>query len=127
MEWSTVKILKDNKGRNTPFASVGFGRISLSAAACELIEDYEKYDYAELLKARDNFDCIGGRVVKESQPDTIKISRKVINGKTISGVSIENKKTIEDLFGMNGIAKKVTRFNVQKDNDSNNILIIMLK
>ena len=65
--------------------------------------------------------------MKESQPDTIKISRKVVNGKTISGISIENKKTIEDLFGMNGIAKKVTRFNVQKDNDSNNILIIMLK
>ena len=127
MEWTTVKISTANKGRNTPFASIGFGRISLNAAACELIEDYEKYNYAELLKARDNFDCIGVRFLKESQPDTIKISRKVLNGKTISGVSIENKKTIEDLFGMNGIAKKVTRFNVQKDNDSNNILIIMLK
>ena len=77
--------------------------------------------------ARDNNSAIGVRFLKESQPDTIKISRKVVKGKIISGVSIENKKTIEDLFGMNGIAKKVTRFNVQKDNDSNNILIIMLK
>lgn len=127
MEWTTVKISTANKGRNTPFASIGFGRISLNAAACELIEDYDQYSYVELLKAKDNFNCIGIRFLKDSVLDSIKISRKTVKGKIISGVSIENKKTVEDLFGMNGIANKATRYNVEKDKDSNNILIIMLK
>ncbi len=127
MEWTTVKISADNKGRNTPFASIGFGRISLSAAACELIESYDKYSYVELLKDKNNSDCIGVRFLKNNTSDSIKIKRKVINGKVIAGVSIENKKTIEDIFGMKGTAKKATRYNVEKDKDADNILIIMFK
>ena len=49
-----VKIENGNKSRTSPYASVGFGRVSLSAAACELLGDYSQYKYAEFLKAREN-------------------------------------------------------------------------
>ena len=80
-----------------------------------------------MLKDKNNSDCIGVRFLKNNTTDSIKIKRKVINGKVIAGVSIENKKTIEDIFGMKGTAKKTTRYNVEKDKDADNILIIMFK
>ena len=54
MIWKTVKITNDKKGKTTPYASVGFGRITLNTAACELIENYEDYQYAELLTGYEN-------------------------------------------------------------------------
>ena len=124
MEWSVVKITPDKKGRNTPFASIGFGKISLSAAACELIDNYEKYTYVQLLRGkRNNKLCIGVRFLQNSTQDSIAVKRKVVDGKTIAGLTIENKGIIEELFGITGTAKKATRYNVEKDNDEN-ILII---
>lgn len=125
MEWSIVKITSDKKGRNTPFASIGFGKISLSAAACELINNYEQYPYIELLRGKKNNKlCIGVRFLKNTTQDSIKVTRKIVDGKTISGLTIENKSVIEELFGIAGAARKTTRYNVEKDNNEENILII---
>lgn len=125
MEWSIVKITSDKKGRNTPFASIGFGKIALSAAACELIENYEEYPYVELLRGKKNNKlCIGVRFLKSSTQDCIKVKRKIIDGKIISGVTIENKNIVEELFGITGTARKATRYNVEKDRDDDKILII---
>ena len=125
MEWSTVKITSDKRGRNTPFASIGFGKIALSAAACELIEHYEQYSYAELLRGKKNNKlCIGVRFLKSATQDTIKVKRKVVDGKTITGLTIECKNVIEELFGITGTARKATRYSVEKDNSEENILII---
>lgn len=125
MEWTTVKITSDKRGRNTPFASIGFGKISLSAAACELIENYEQYSFVELLRGKKNNKlCIGVRFLKTTTPDSIKVNRKVVGGKSITGLTIENKSVIEELFGITGTARKATRYNVEKDNDEDNIIII---
>lgn len=125
MEWSIVKITTEKKGRNTPFASIGFGKIALSAAACELIEDYEQYKYVELLRGkRNNKLCIGVRFLKNNTQDSIAIKRKIVDGKAINGITIENKGAIEEIFGITGTARKTTRYNVDKDNESSNILII---
>ncbi|MDE7163516.1 MAG: hypothetical protein K2O44_05510 [Clostridia bacterium] len=125
MEWSVVKITSDKRGRNTPFASIGFGKIALSAAACELIANYEQYPYVELLRGKKNNKlCIGVRFLTNTTQDSIKVKRKVVDGKTITGLTIENKSIIEELFGITGTARKTTRYNVEKDNIADNILII---
>ena len=126
MKWEVVKIPEGKRGRSAPYASVGFGRLSLSAAACELVTDYENKKYVELLKGKlNNKICIGVRLLEEPTANSLSISRKKdANGKTISGMDITNKKTIEDLFGPVGSAKKVTRFGVKKDEEEENILII---
>ena len=123
MDWEVVKITASKKGRNTPYATIGYGRISLSKAACNLIENFQQYNYAQLLKGkRNNKLCIGIKFFKESAPDTIKINRKVVNGKQLNSASIENKMIVEELFGIAGTDRKSTKYNVEKD--AENILMI---
>ena len=126
MNWEVVKIPENKRGRTTPYASVGFGRLSLSAAACELIENHKEIKHAELLtgKVKNNL-CIGVRLLTEPTANSLAVSRKKdSNGKFVTGMDICNKATIEKLFGPAGSANKITRFNVRKDDDSDNILII---
>lgn len=125
MNWETVKIYGDQKGRSTPYASIGRGKISLSAAACELIENNEKYTYARLLKATQNKKTyIGIIFFTEHVTDSFKIKRKQINGKQIAGMTIENKAVMESLFGTDGIQKGATHYNVKLDDDDKNVLVI---
>ncbi len=125
MDWTTVKITPDKGGRHTPFASVGFGKISLNAAACELIENEEQYSYAELLVGKkNNKKCVGVRLLKTKIQHSIPIKRKVADGKPIKGITIEHKAAIEELFSLTGVARKATRYNVEKDKDEDNVLII---
>ena len=126
MAWEIVKIPTSSKGRTSPYASVGFGRLSLSTAACELVDNYEEYAYVQLLKNRvNNRLCIGVLFVKEASPDSIKISRKKTkDGKYIGGVDISNSKVLESLFGLAATAKKVTRYDVKKDDSYKNFVVI---
>ena len=126
MNWEIVKIPENQRRRGTPYASVGYGRLSLSAAACELIENYEQIKCVELLKGKINNQlCIGVRCLKETTSNSLMVSRKKdSNGKYITGMDITNKHIVESLFGPVGSANKVTRFKVRKDDDAENILII---
>ena len=126
MAWEVVKIPASTKGRTSPYASVGFGRLSLSAAACELIDNYEEFSYVQLLKNRvNNRLCIGVLFLKEASPDSLKISRKkMANGKFVGGVEISNSKVLEGLFGLAATAKKATRYDVKKDNAYENFVVI---
>ena len=126
MNWEVVKIPENRRGRTTPYASVGFGRLSLSAAACELIENHETIKHVELLKGKiNNKLCIGVRLLREPTANSLAVSRKKdANGNYVTGMDISNKRTIEELFGPAGSAQKTTRYNVRKDEDADNILII---
>ena len=126
MAWEVVKIPTSTKGRTSPYASVGFGRLSLSAAACELIDNYEEYTHVQLLKNRiNNRLCIGVLFLKEASSDSIKISRKkMTNGKFVGGIDISNSKVLESLFGLAATKKKATRYEVKKDDTYNNFVVI---
>ena len=126
MNWEVVKIPENKRGRTMPYVSVGFGRLSLSAAACELIENHESVKYVELLKGKiNNKLCIGVRLLQEPTANSLAVSRKKdSNGKFVTGMDISNKRVIEDLFGPSGSAQKTTRYNVRKDDEADNILII---
>ena len=126
MNWEVVKIPQNSRGRTTPYVSVGFGRLSLSAAACELIENHQTIKYAELLKGKiNNKLCIGVRLLRESTANSLAVSRKKdSNGKMVTGMDISNKRVIEELFGPSGSAQKTTRYNVRRDETAENILII---
>lgn len=126
MSWEVVKIPNSTKGRTSPYASVGFGRLSLSAAACELIDNYQDFNYVRLLKNRENNRlCIGVQFLKEAVTDSIKISRKKMkNGNFVGGVDISNSKVLEGLFGLAATAKKVTRYDVKKDDSFKDFLVV---
>ena len=129
MNWEVVKIPGNRRGKSIPHASVGFGRLSLSAAACELIKNHQEITHAELLRGKvNNSLCIGVRLLTEPTENALAVSRKKDkNGKLVTGMDISNKAIIENLFGPVGSANKITRFNVKKDEDADNILIISAK
>ncbi len=126
MIWETVKIKNDKKGRNTAFASIGFGRIVLNTAACDLIEDFGAYKYVQILKGiKDGKLCVGLKLLKDCQENSIKISRRKSNGEIIEkSLSVDNKMLMEEIFGIRGTQNKVTRYSVLLDNDNKNILVI---
>lgn len=128
MNWETVEIKNDRKGRTMPYASVGFGRISLSSAACELIQNYETFSYIELLKGKENGKTVVGiRFQKEMVKTTNSLPikrRKLRNGTIVGGIDICNKGTVEELFPIIGTQNKATRLGVKKDPDDRYVLII---
>ena len=130
MKWEVVKLQDTtmNSGRRSiAYASIGFGRISLNTAACELIPGYQNYSFAELLKGRQkNKLCVGVRFLTEEEktPNAIPFRRRMKDGVPHGGIDIHGKRIMEELFGPAASASKSTKYNVAKDDDCDNILII---
>ncbi len=127
MNWKVVKISGENRGKNTPYASIGHNALNLNAAACDLIENYEDYGFVELLEAEENKKTfVGVKFCRESTNDTIKVARTKYKDKLVKGITIANKNTLTKLFGKDRVSGSVTRFPVNKDKDADNILVISL-
>lgn len=125
MAWEIVKVPASSRGSNTPYASIGHGRLSLSVAACELIDDYDKFQYVNLMTDRiNNKLCVGVQFVEEATTNSIKIGRKQQKGKKVGGVEISNRIVMENLFGLAASAKETTRYAVKKDDTLDNFLVI---
>ncbi len=130
MKWEVVKVQsreRNLRSGSAPYASVGFGRIALNITACSLIENYEQYKYAELLKGRQRSKlCIGVRFLLEDErtPNSLPLRRRMRNGIPTGGFDIHGKQITEELFGPAASASKSTRYNVAKDDENGNILII---
>ena len=126
MNWETIKIDSSRQGRNTAYASIGFGRIVLNSAACGLVENFTEYKYVQILKARkDGKLCVGIRLLKDYKENSIKIGKRKVKGVVVeNSLSIDNKSLMEDLFGLQGTQNKSTRYPIVLDDDEKNILVI---
>ncbi len=126
MAWEVVKIDSSRQGKNTAYVSVGFGRLALSSAACDLIKDFNEYKYAQLLKDRKEGKLlIGIKLYKEFEANTIKIGKRKFKGTVIEkSLLIDNKRIIEDLFGIQGAQNKSTRYPIILDENDKTLLII---
>lgn len=129
MNWEVVKITNEQKGSTMPYASVGFGRLTLSAAACDLLKDFNNFSFVELMRGRiDGKLCIGIRFLKDYQRTSNSLPikrRKTKEGTYIKGADIANKAIMEELFGINGTQQKATRYDVRIDKDAENVLIVL--
>lgn len=102
MEWTVVKI-EENSGKNVPFVSIGRGSLDFNAVACDLINDDGSYEYAQILQAKEKGKTvIAVKFLKEFVQDSIRIKRKMQNGKPIKGMSVVNKGVVSKLFGKDG-------------------------
>lgn len=129
MNWEIVKLPTSRRGRTSIGASVGFGRLTITADACELIDNHEVYTYVQLLKKRENNRlCVGVQFLKEESPNSIRIyRRKKESGKYGGEILICNSPVLESLFGTVATAKKATRYNVEKDDAYENILVVFVE
>ena len=112
MEWKVFKV-EETSGNTTPFVSIGRGQMDFNAEACRLVNDSGQYKYAQLLTAQENGKAIVGvKFLIDYEEDSIVVRRKVINGKTINGMTIRNKGAVEKLFGKDGANKGMVRHKV---------------
>lgn len=127
MAWSVVEVDRSKKNRALPSASVGYGRLGLNVAACNLLGNFSQYKYAELLTDATRPSIVGVRFLVEATERSVLLKRKEIKGKVVGGLEIQAKNHMEKLFGLAGTQKKTTSYPATKDPDSNNILIISVK
>ena len=125
MDWDIVCVSNIAKIRNVPFASIGFGRLSLNAAACRLVKEIHQYPYIEMLQSTaQGQHFVGIRFLKEKTENTIKVVHRENEKKYKSSVTINCKSVLEELFNTQAIQNKITRYMVQKDPDADNILMM---
>ncbi len=124
--WKKVEVENRAKVRNVPSASIGYGRIGLNVAACELIDNYEKYKFAEIFSDSEQSSAFGIQFLEESTPNSIVIKRKQANGKPVGGIELSSKAHLEKMFGVLGIGtqKKTTRYSVKRDKSLENFLVL---
>ncbi len=126
MKWEVVKIKGSKMTRTAPYASVGFGRICLSSAACELVDDFGKYKYAIFMKSRkDGAPCVGVKLVEDFQENSFRIIRRKYNGRLVeNSFTVDNKFLVETLFGVQGANKESVRYSVMLDDEDKSIIVI---
>ena len=101
IKWKQVNV-KQVAGRGSEaFATVGQGRISLSATACRMIENIYELNYVEALsgKVNDTTEKIGLRFSKTKTPNSLCYSRRKYKDKYVEGLEIRSKALISEFFG----------------------------
>lgn len=127
MAWEVVKIDNSKICRGKPTASVGRNKITLNVAACDLIDNYESYKYVEFLKDTSDSTKIGIRFLMEPSADSVVIKRRQANGKTVGGIDVSSKCHMEKLFGNKGTHDGTTHYDIVKDQDADDTLIVIVK
>lgn len=121
MAWQTVIVDPKKTVRGTPAASIGYGRISLNVAACNLIDNYTQYKHVELQEDPERPGLVGIRFLKEATSLSISIKYKMVkNPKTreyqqVGGLEISSKEHMNQLLGGIGTGRKTTKFKVEKE------------
>ncbi len=129
LKWNIVeKKEKAPRRMHSAFASVGRNSLTLSAGAAMMISGHKDYSYAELLTADDGRNrYIGIRLTKSQTENSLPIKRRVSRGKEVNGITISNRQMLAEAFGRNISEKNgVTRFDVCRDKNYSNILMIPL-
>ncbi len=112
MEWQIVKI-KQTDGRSSAFVSIGRGQLDFNAEACKLVKDTGNFKFAQLLTAQENGKAVVAvKFLEESEENCIAIKRKKVDGKTVQGMTVRNKGTIEKIFGKKGVNEGMNRYPV---------------
>ena len=128
MNWETVEINKPRR-KTEAFASVGRNSIILSGGACQLINDFPKYGYAQIMRGQiDGKKVLGIRLCENSEKNSLRIIKRKVNNEIIAySGSLNSKSVVEELFGLIGTQNKVTNYSITLDPEERNVLIIHLE
>ena len=116
-------ILKQSE--EFPRATVGYERISLNVAACNLFPKFEDFKFAELLRDKSKRPTeYGIKFLLENTQDSIALKRKVVKGKIVGGIEISSMEHVGKLFGEEGRNKFSTHYSVTLDKTEQNIVVL---
>lgn len=99
-KWETVDIKQSARRTGEPFASIGQGRIALSADACDLIDNIYDYEYVDINQAKKGTaTIIGLRFTKKKSQSSLHATRRKYKGEVVDGMNINSKQLIKIFFG----------------------------
>ena len=125
MAWEVVKVDNSKMVKGSPRATVGYGRISLNVAACNLLHNIENYKFAELLMDKSKRPTeYGIKFLLVNTQDSIAIKRKVVKGKIVGGIEIPSMEHVGKLFGEEGRNKFSTHYSVTLDETEHDIVVL---
>ena len=125
--WESVDIKQSSHSSGEKFASIGQGRISLSSAACSLLDNIYSYEWVNILQGKDGNKVvmIGLRFTKTKEKNSLRALRRKYKGQIVEGNNINSKPLIKKFFGETK-ETSTSRYAVEKVND-NTIAINILK
>lgn len=98
--WEAVEIKQSARRSGEAFASIGQGRVSLNADACDLIDNIYDYGYVDVSKAKEGSAVIIGlRFTKKKSQNSLHATRRKYKGELIDGININSKQLIKLFFG----------------------------
>lgn len=114
--WETVDIKQSTRRSGEAFASIGQGRISLNADACDLLENIYSYEWVNVLQAKNpsgKVVKIGLRFTNKKDKHSLKLVRRRYKGEEVEGLNINSKQLIKKYFGETK-ETSTSRFMVEK-------------
>ena len=121
--WETIDVKQNKRMNGEPIAAISEARISLSPAACALIDDVYSLPYVEIKIARDEnkkINMIGVFFNKERSESGLAVTRRRYKGEFTEGLNINSKNLIIALFGEMG--DKTQKYRAGKGGE--NLIII---
>lgn len=99
--WETIDIKQYRSKRGEKFASIGGGRISLSAAACSLIDNIYDYEWIEVKQGKKSNKVvqIGLFFTNNEEDNYLRPTRIRSNGKEVKGIYINSRPLVRKYFG----------------------------
>ncbi len=127
VDWEIVDVKQLSRRIGEAYASFSESRISLSPAACELIEDIYGKPYVQIRIARDatgKTKLVGLKFSREKGENGLLVTRRKYKGDFVDGLNINSKSLVQIVLGED-FAGKTMRYEVKRDVDD--LLIIDLE
>lgn len=121
--WETIDVKQNKRMSGEPIATISEARISLSPAACALVDNIYSLPYVEIKVAKDENQKISriGVFLNENKGESgLSVTRRKYKGEFTEGLNINSKSLVNALFGEMG--DKTKKYGVTKG--GNNLLII---
>lgn len=121
--WETVDVKQNSRRSGEAIATISEARISLSPAACALIDDVYSLPYVEIKIAKDEnqkINRIGVFLNDEKSESGLSVTRRKYKGEFTEGLNINSKNLVIAIFGE--MSDKTKKYRVEKGGD--NLLII---
>jgi len=116
IKWEVVEAKQLNRRIGEPYATFSPSRISLSPAACDLVENVYEKMYVEVRVGRDESGAIRKiGMLFQNQPGENKllVTRRKYKGEPVAGININSKNLVQLLLG-NPNSEETVKYLVEK-------------
>lgn len=116
MKWEPAKITRRSLPKKKAYARITKNSVTFNGVAAGLIEDIEKYPWAEILvgKVDDEPTMLAFKFTEEETPKSLPVKKQSKNHK---GVTFFSREMVKTYFNLGGVGALFMRLDVEQVND----------